>query len=252
MLSEEGDRMKTENKTGRAAESDELLCVRDLCKRYAVENNRTMKREYSEVIREVSLTVRKNESVCIMGRSGCGKTTLLKILGGLLAPTAGSVYYKGEDLFRCRWKRMEEYRRTQVGFVFQDYKLLDHLTIRENMILPLMLEHEDVETSVRKVGEMADRLQIAGRLDYYPGELAGGEKQRAAIGRALMNDPELILADEPTGNLDEACGRIVMELLTGLQKKLHKTLVLVTHDREIADHCDRTITIRHGRIVSLD
>ena len=243
---------KTEKKTGRATAPGELLCVRDLYKRYAAENNRTMKREYLEVIREISLTVRENESVCIMGRSGCGKTTLLKILGGLLAPTAGSVYYKGEDLFRSRRKRMEEYRRTQVGFVFQDYKLLEHLTVRDNMILPLMLEHGDVEASVRKVEEMADRLQIAGRLAYYPGELSGGEKQRAAIGRALMNDPELILADEPTGNLDEASGRIVMELLTGLQKELHKTLVLVTHDREIADHCDRTITIRHGRIDSLD
>ena len=143
---------------------------------------------------------------------------------------------------------MEEYRRTQVGFVFQEYKLLDHLTVRDNMILPLMLEHKDVEAAVRKVEEMADRLQIAGRLEYYPEELSGGEKQRAAIGRALMNDPELILADEPTGNLDEASGRIVMELLTGLRKEMHKTLILVTHDKEIADYCDRTIMIRDGRI----
>ena len=105
-----------------------------------------------------------------------------------------------------------------------------------------------MEAAVRKVEEMADRLQIAGRLEYYPGELSGGEKQRAAIGRALMNDPELILADEPTGNLDEASGRIVMELLTGLQKEMHKTLILVTHDKEIADYCDRTIMIRDGRI----
>ena len=180
---------KIENKAGRAAAQGELLCVHDLHKRYAVENSRTMKREYTEVIQEISLTVRANESVCIMGRSGCGKTTLLKILGGLLAPTAGSVYYKGENLFRYRQKRMEEYRRTQVGFVFQEYKLLDHLTVRDNMILPLMLEHKDVEASVRNVEEMADRLQIAGRLESYPGELSGLEKQRAAFGRALMNVP---------------------------------------------------------------
>ena len=115
---------KIENKAGRAAAQGELLCVRDLHKRYAVENSRTMKREYTEVIQEISLTVRANESVCIMGRSGCGKTTLLKILGGLLAPTAGSVYYKGENLFRYRQKRMEEYRRTQVGFVFQELSLI--------------------------------------------------------------------------------------------------------------------------------
>lgn len=227
----------------------DLLNVCDLEKSYYTENSRTMKREKTEVLKNISLRFTENESVCIMGRSGCGKTTLLRILGGLLAPTAGTVYYRGEKISDYRRVRMEEYRRTQVGFVFQDYKLLDHLTIMDNMLLPLMLDHREVKMSVRKVEEMAEMLQISDRLDYYPHELSGGEKQRAAIGRALMNDPKLILADEPTGNLDEASGQMVMELLIRLQKDLHKTLVLVTHDKEVADFCGRVINIKAGRVV---
>ena len=227
----------------------DLLNVCDLEKSYYTENSRTMKREKTEVLKNISLRITENESVCIMGRSGCGKTTLLRILGGLLAPTAGTVYYRGEKISDYRRVRMEEYRRTQVGFVFQDYKLLDHLTIMDNMLLPLMLDHREVKMSVRKVEEMAEMLQISDRLDYYPHELSGGEKQRAAIGRALMNDPKLILADEPTGNLDEASGQMVMELLIRLQKDLHKTLVLVTHDKEVADFCGRVINIKAGRVV---
>lgn len=229
-----------------------LLKVCDLEKSYFVENSRTMKKEKVEVIKGVSFDIAEEESLCIMGRSGCGKTTLLRMIGGLLAPTAGTVYYKEEGIYGYGQKRMEEYRRTQVGFVFQDYKLLGHLTIRDNMMLPLMLEHKEVEESIRKVEDMAGLLKIGGRLDYYPDELSGGEKQRAAIGRALMNDPKLILADEPTGNLDEASGRMVMKLLAGLQRQLHKALVLVTHDREVAGFCDRVITVRDGRIDRTD
>lgn len=226
----------------------EILRACNLKKSYDMENNRTMKKEKVEVLKEISFAIEEEESLCIMGKSGCGKTTLLKILGGLLVPTAGSVFCKGESLSEYGQKRMEAYRRTQVGFVFQDYKLLDHLTIMDNMILPLMLDHRDVKASVSKVEAMAGRLQISDKLDYYPHELSGGEKQRAAIGRALLNDPPLILADEPTGNLDEASGRMVMELLIRLQKDLHKTLVLVTHDKEIADFCSRTVMMKDGRM----
>lgn len=225
----------------------ELLRVCDLKKSYAIENSRTMKREKVEVLKEISFEIAEGESLCIMGKSGCGKTTLLKILGGLLAPTDGGAFYKGEGLAAYGQKRMEAYRRTQVGIVFQDYKLLDHLTVFDNMILPLMLDHREVKESVGKVEAMAGMLQIEKKLDYYPNELSGGEKQRAVIGRALMNDPPLILADEPTGNLDEISGRMVMELLIKLQKNLQKTLVLVTHDREVADFCGRLITMKDGR-----
>lgn len=229
----------------------ELLNICGLKKSYFIENSRTMKKEKVEVIKNISLQIKENESVSIMGKSGCGKTTLLKMLGGLLMPSGGDIFYKGESMTHFKNRRMEEYRRKQVGFVFQDYRLLENMTIKENMILPLMLDHRDVKESVRRVDEMAERLQISHRMDYYPSELSGGEKQRAAIGRALIHKPSLILADEPTGNLDSVSSEMVMELLVRLQRELNVTMVLVTHDREIADYCNRVIKIADGKIDTL-
>ena len=166
-------------------------------------------------------------------------------------PSGGDIFYKGESMPHFKNRRMEEYRRRQVGFVFQDYRLLENMTIKENMILPLMLDHRDVKESVHRVDEMAERLQISHRMDYYPNELSGGEKQRAAIGRALIHRPSLILADEPTGNLDSVSSEMVMELLARLQRELNVTMILVTHDREIADYCNRVIKIADGKIDTL-
>lgn len=229
----------------------ELLNICGLKKSYFIENSRTMKKEKVEVIKNISLQIKENESVSIMGKSGCGKTTLLKMLGGLLMPSGGDIFYKGESMTHFKNRRMEEYRRRQVGFVFQDYRLLENMTIKENMILPLMLDHRDVKESVHRVDEMAERLQISHRMDYYPNELSGGEKQRAAIGRALIHRPSLILADEPTGNLDSVSSEMVMELLARLQRELNVTMILVTHDREIADYCNRVIKIADGKIDTL-
>ena len=229
----------------------ELLNICGLKKSYFIENSRTMKKEKVEVIKNISLQIKENESVSIMGKSGCGKTTLLKMLGGLLMPSGGDIFYKGESITHFKNRRMEEYRRRRVGFVFQDYRLLENMTIKENMILPLMLDHRDVKESVRRVDEMAERLQISHRMDYYPNELSGGEKQRAAIGRALIHRPSLILADEPTGNLDSVSSEMVMELLARLQRELNVTMILVTHDREIADYCNRVIKIADGKIDTL-
>ena len=170
------------------------------------------------------------------------------MLGGLLAPSSGSIYYKGEKTLRFKRERLEKYRRTQAGFVFQDYRLLESMTIKENMILPCMLDHQEVEASISKVERMAEMLKIGDSLDHYPSELSGGEKQRAAIGRALINTPSLILADEPTGNLDSASSKIVMELLVKLQQELNVTMILVTHDREIANYCSRIVKIADGQI----
>lgn len=225
-----------------------LLDIYDLEKSYYIENSRTMKREKIEVIKNISLQIAESESVSIMGKSGCGKTTLLKMLGGLLAPSAGSIYYKGERLSDLRKECLEKYRRTQVGFVFQDYRLLECMTIKENMILPCVLDHQDVEASIRKVEIMAEMLKISDRLEHYPSELSGGEKQRAAIGRALINTPSLILADEPTGNLDSVSSKIVMELLVKLQRELNVTMILVTHDKEITNYCSRIVKIVDGQI----
>ncbi len=228
-----------------------LLNIYDLGKDYYIENSRTMERKKIEVIKDVSLQIREKESVAIMGKSGCGKTTLLKMMGGLLVPSTGSIYYKGENLLDLKKEHLEKYRRTQIGFVFQDYKLLESMTIKENMILPCVLDHQDIETSICKVERMAEMLNISDRLDHYPSELSGGEKQRAAIGRALINSPSLILADEPTGNLDFASSKIVMELLVKLQQELNITMILVTHDREIANYCNRVVQIQDGQICKI-
>ncbi len=224
-----------------------LIQVDDLEKHYYIENPRTLERKQIDVLKDVSFQINKNESVAIMGKSGCGKTTLLKMLGGILFPTNGEIIYEGERLSGYNNEQLEIYRRTQVGFVFQDYKLLENMTIKENMILPCILDHQDIAKAMERVEDMAEMLQICNRLDHYPSELSGGEKQRAAIGRALINSPSLLLADEPTGNLDIQTSKVVMDLLINIQKELKISMVLVTHDKKIADCCDRIINIADGK-----
>ena len=208
-----------------------------------------MKRREFCALSDIELTVRTQECICIMGESGSGKTTLLNILGGIVPPSTGRVYYKGDNLYQYANRKLEEYRRTQVGFIFQDYKLLDNLSIEDNIILPLMLDHQNVDMALKKVNKMAEILNIKDKLSCYPYELSGGQQQRAAICRALMNDPEVILADEPTGNLDDSSARIVMELLMNIKNQFKKTLIIVTHDHTIASWCDRMIQIELGRII---
>ncbi|WP_081816848.1 ABC transporter ATP-binding protein [Butyrivibrio sp. AE2005] len=224
-----------------------LIHAYNLEKHYYIENPMTLERKRIDVINDVSFQINKNESVAIMGKSGCGKTTLLKMLGGILFPTSGEIRYKGEILSGYNNEQLEIYRRTQIGFVFQDYKLLENMTIKENMILPCILDHQDIEKALERVETMAEMLQIGDRIDHYPCELSGGEKQRAAIGRALINFPSLLLADEPTGNLDTQTSKIVMDLLINIQKELKISMVLVTHDKEIADCCDRIVSIMDGK-----
>lgn len=227
----------------------DLYKVSGLGKVYFTEDKHTWRRREVCALSDIELTVRAQECVCLMGESGSGKTTLLKILGGIIPPSAGRVFYKGDNLYEYSNRKLEKYRRTQVGFIFQDYKLLDSLCIEDNIILPLMLDHRNVDESLKKVKKMADILKIGDKLSCYPYELSGGQQQRAAICRALMNDPDVILADEPTGNLDAASARIVMELLMDIKDQFHKTLILVTHNQEAADWCDRIIKIRQGRII---
>ena len=171
-------------------------------------------------------------------------------MGGIVPPSTGRVYYKGDNLYQYANRKLEEYRRTQVGFIFQDYKLLDNLSIEDNIILPLMLDHQNVDMALKKVNKMAEILNIKDKLSRYPYELSGGQQQRAAICRALMNEPEVILADEPTGNLDDSSARIVMELLMNIKDQFKKTLIIVTHDHTVASWCDRMIQIELGRILN--
>lgn len=200
------------------------------------------------VIRDVSLEIEKNKMLGIIGKSGCGKTTLLKILGGMLKPTSGNVFYQDEDIYKYSNEKLEDYRRLSIGMVFQDYKLLDNISIRENIMLPLILNHDDIDFALDRAEKMAKTLGIKDKLDCYPYELSGGEKQRVAISRALMNNPNIILADEPTGNLDPKTSSEVIELLLEIKNIYEKTIIIVTHDMKIGEYCDNIIKMNQGRI----
>ena len=200
-----------------------------------------------DVLKGINLTINNQEFIAIMGKSGSGKTTLLKLLGLLDRPTEGKVFFKGEDSNSLRGDRLAMIRRREIGFIYQDYYLMDSLSVRENIMLPKILDHSPVEESITEAEKLADIMGVRALLDKKIFELSGGEKQRAAICRALMNHSDLILADEPTGNLDSATGALVMETFHKLQKR-GKTIVLITHDPGIAAEADRAVTIRDGRI----
>ena len=219
---------------------DTVLEVRDLCYKPTHSSK--------NVLNNVSFEIEEGEFVGIMGRSGCGKTTLLKAVGMLDKPDDGTIYYKDKDtkdIYRAELARL---RRTEIAFVFQDYYLMDSLSIKENIMLPLILDEADVQESKKKCEEMAEKFAIADLLDKKPYELSGGEKQRTAICRALIYNPDLILADEPTGNLDSASSEVVIHTLEEINKKMGKTILLVTHDPIIASSCDRIIFLKDGKV----
>lgn len=222
----------------------------NLTKNYVTLNGNSIKKEL-HVIQDVSLEIKKGEVLGIIGKSGCGKTTLLKILGGMMKPTSGNVFYEDEDIYQYSNEKLEDYRRLSVGTIFQDYKLLDNMSVRENIMLPAILNHEDINFAIDKAENMAKTLGIHSKLDRYPYELSGGERQRAAISRALMNDPNVILADEPTGNLDPKTTTEVLELLLEIKNTFKKTIIIVTHDMEIRGYCDNVIQMNQGNIVTV-
>lgn len=202
-----------------------------------------------KVLKDLSFGVEEGEFVGIMGRSGCGKTTLLKVLGLIDEPTEGSILYKGEATEYLFGDRLAEIRRNKLGFIFQDFYLLDSLNIRENIMLPLILDEAEVPVMKEAAMQYAEHFGISHLLDKSPHELSGGEKQRAAICRALINDPDLILADEPTGNLDSKSGKIVVSAMEEINEKLGKTIIMVTHDPQMASHCKRIIFLKDGVIL---
>ena len=201
-----------------------------------------------DVLKGINLTINNQEFIAIMGKSGSGKTTLLKLLGLLDRPTEGKVFFKGEDSNSLRGDRLAMIRRREIGFIYQDYYLMDSLSVRENIMLPKILDHSPVEESITEAEKLADIMGVRALLDKKIFELSGGEKQRAAICRALMNHSDLILADEPTGNLDSASSETVMEYLQMINKDLKKAVVLVTHDAYVASFCDRVIFVKDGNI----
>ena len=199
------------------------------------------------ILHEIDFELAPRESVAIVGASGSGKSTLLSIIAGLDTPTSGTVLLDGQDLFAIGEDDRAALRAQKVGFVFQSFQLMGNLTALENVMLPLELA--DRRDSRKAATEMLERVGLSQRLGHYPKVLSGGEQQRVALARAFVVKPAVLLADEPTGSLDFATGDTVMELMFDLNRELGTTLVLVTHDRSIAQRCERRITIEAGRIV---
>ena len=199
----------------------------------------------SHVLRGINLTVQTGEFIAVTGVSGSGKSTLLNLIGGMDRPERGSIVVEGDDITRYTDNALTVYRRRKIGFVFQFFNLLPNITVFENVQMPLLLNGKDDEERVRNV---LRRVGVEGREDSYPYQLSGGQQQRVAIARALVHEPEIILADEPTGSLDSKTGKSVMDLLNGVAEEAGTTMVLVTHEHYLAEYAARTVRIRDGQL----
>jgi len=202
-----------------------------------------------EILKGIDLEIPRGQFAAIMGPSGSGKSTLLGLLAGLDGPTSGQIVLDGEDITDLEEDQLALLRGRKIGFVFQSYHLIPTLTAQENVLLPIELSGNATDGTER-ARELLDSVGLLDRSDHYPVQLSGGEQQRVALARAFVGRPPILLADEPTGNLDTTNGRIVLELLVTLNRREETTLVLVTHDPQISEQADRRITLRDGRIVS--
>ncbi len=220
-----------------------ILETQDLQKIYKVGKVET------HALRGVSLKIKKGEFVAIMGQSGCGKSTLLHLLGGLLSPTKGKIIIDGEDISRVSGARRTEIRRRKIGFVFQRFNLFPTLTADGNLRLAERIHMGNGKGNAEKRREILSLLKLENKLNNKPLELSGGEQQRVALARAVINSPAIILADEPTGNLDTENSEIVLEMFRELNERFNQTVIMITHNPEAASHCGRIINMRDGHIV---
>lgn len=202
-----------------------------------------------QVLKGLDFVVNEQEFVGIMGKSGCGKTTLLKTLGLIDKPTKGTVYFCEKDMRKLWDDELADIRRREIGFVFQDFYLMDSLTVSENIMLPMVLDKRDAQECMTNGAEYAEHFGLEHLMNKYPYELSGGEKQRVAISRALINNPNVILADEPTGSLDSKSGKIVIDALERINETMNKTIIMVTHDPQVASYCKRILFLKDGMIL---
>lgn len=221
-----------------------ILIAQNVCKTYIMGERKL------EVLRGVSLTVHRGEFLALRGASGAGKSTLLHLLGGLDEPNEGEIIFDNQNLTRMSRSKVTEIRNRRVGFVFQAYHLLPELSAIENVILPARMARVPVDNVVPRGRRLLERVGLGQRMDHRPYELSGGEQQRVAIARSLINEPDLVLADEPTGNLDSHTGDEIIQLLTALRTERQTTLIMATHDATIAARAPRVINVVDGQIAS--
>ncbi|WP_123042741.1 ABC transporter ATP-binding protein [Cohnella candidum] len=212
-----------------------------LCKSYGKGSTQV------DALKDVSFSVKQGEFVAVVGASGSGKSTLLHLLGGLDRPSSGHVLIDGEDLYGLKEKERAVFRRRKIGFIFQSYNLIPVLNVEENIQLPLLLDHRQPDKAY--VDDLIKTLGLDERRKHLPSELSGGQQQRVAIGRALAYRPAIVLADEPTGNLDTANGREVLELLKLAVRQFHQTVIVISHDLNVAAEADRVLRMQDGRLI---
>ena len=219
----------------------EVLRTEDLTREYGFGNNKVV------ALNHVSFSVEEGEFVTILGPSGSGKSTLLHLLGGVDKPTLGKVYIGGQSIYEMKERELTAFRRREIGQIYQFYNLIPVLNVEENICLPMLLDHRQAER--KDLDELLELLGLTERVNHLPSELSGGQQQRVAIGRALISKPKLILADEPTGNLDQKNSREIIKLFRELNEKYGQTILLITHDEKIAEHAERILVIEDGQIV---
>lgn len=221
----------------------EILQVQHLCKTYGKDETKV------EALKDVSFAVSQGEFVAVVGESGSGKSTLLNCVGALDTPTSGSILMDGQDLFSMREEQRTIFRRRNIGFVFQSFQLVADLTVEQNIMFPVLLDYRKPEPE--SVEELLDVLGLKDRRHHLPGQLSGGQQQRVAIGRALITKPKLILADEPTGNLDIKNSQDVMELLTKASRRYQQTILMITHNNNLTSSADRVLRVADGILTDL-
>ena len=219
----------------------EILKVENLCKRYGEKDTEVV------ALDNVSFTVERREFVAIIGASGSGKSTLLHLIGGVDRPTSGKVFIDGTDIYELNADKLAIFRRRQVGLIYQFYNLIPILNVVENITLPCRLDGKEVKEE--RLEELLEILNLKNRKEHLPNQLSGGQQQRVSIGRAIVNYPAIVLADEPTGNLDSKASREIIDLLKMSNQKYNQTVIVITHDENIALEADRILTIDDGKIV---